>query len=207
MNEIVVVIDQKRSRDRTTVPIQRLLESLDGDRRLEIGWERTMGDELQALLQRPRVLPFVIEAAIRHDAWIGIGIGEVEERGRSVLESTGSAFRHARQAVDAAKKVPWGCTASGAGEWCAILDQSLALYGTILRQRTAEGWAAVDLRDSNPRAVDVAESLEVTPQAVTKRLRAAQYRAGLKGRDLVAGLASLAVLEHELPTVDRPVRP
>lgn len=205
MNEIVVVIDQKSSRARSTVPIQRLLESLDSDRRLEVRWERTMGDELQALLERPRVLPFVIEAGIRHDAWIGIGIGQVEERGRSVLESTGSAFLHARQAVEAAKKVPWGCTATGVNEWCSILDQSLALYGTLLRQRTPEGWEVVERRDNSRSAIEVAKSLDVTPQAVTKRLRAAQYRAALKGRDLIAALASVAVLESELRTIDRPV--
>jgi hypothetical protein len=206
MNEIVVVIDQKSSRARSTVPIQRLLESLDSDRRLDIRWERTMGDELQALLERPRVLPFVIEAGIRHDAWIGIGIGEIEERGRNVLESTGTAFLHARQAVEDAKKVPWGCTAAGVTDWCSILDQSLALYGTLLRQRTLEGWEVVDLRDNRHSAIEVAASLAVTPQAVTKRLRAAQYRAALKGRDLIAALASLAVLEPKLPSVDRPTR-
>lgn len=205
MNEIVVVLDQKGSRARTTSPIQRLLESLDRDQRLDIRWERTMGDELQALLDRPRVLPHVVEAGVRHDAWIGIGIGEIQERGRSVLESTGSAFFYAREAVTTAKKVPWGCSVMGATGWCDLLDQSLALYGTLLRQRTQEGWDAADLRDTRRRVVDIADTLEVTPQAVTKRLRAAQYRAGLKGRDLVAGLASLAVLDPPLPSVDRPI--
>jgi hypothetical protein len=195
--ELVAIVDGRSTRTKTTTQVQRLLDELrsgpvSGD------FERTLGDELQTILEDAGELPLVLEACVRHDCWLGVGIGPVEERGRTALESTGTAFRLARGAVERAKRTPTGTSVAGVNDWAALLDDAVVLYASILRDRTAEGWEAVQLHHAGLPATEIARRLEITPQAVSKRLRAAHYRHDRSGRELVGRLALLAVHDRTL---------
>jgi hypothetical protein len=191
---LVAILDGRSSRTSTTAQVRELLAELrEGPVTAE--FERTLGDELQAIVADPRELPLILEACVRHNCWLGVGIGPIEERGGSVLDSTGTAFRLARRAVEQAKRTPTGTSVVGADDWSALLDDAVVLYASVLRERTEDGWEAVLLHHAGLRATEIAERLEITPQAASKRLRTARYRHDRNGRRLVGRLAALALGE------------
>src|SRR5690348_4950761 len=72
-------------------------------------FERTVGDELQGVLDDGEALAGAVERLLRADAWnIGIGVGPVEDPlPEHTREGRGAAYLHARSAVTAAKASPW----------------------------------------------------------------------------------------------------
>ena len=163
-----------------------------------LGFERTVGDEVQAVLDSAERVVEVALELVRLDGWsIGIGAGEVHEPLPATSRAaSGQAFVHARDAVERAKQrgstVPLavdGAHPERAGEAEALLR----LLGAVVARRTAAGWAAVDALVAGAQTQkDVAARLGVSEQAVSQRLRTALWAEESANRPLAARLLTEA---------------
>jgi hypothetical protein len=114
MDVVVLTVDQDESRTGLD-QVPAALEALGAVPCLR-PFERTVGDELQGLLDDPAALPAALELLLRDGGWnIGIGIGSVEaplpDQARA---GRGEAYLAARDAVTAAKSSPWRVRNAGA---------------------------------------------------------------------------------------------
>jgi hypothetical protein len=186
---LVLTIDQRGSR-RLGDKVDEVLAKLTGER-LVRGFERTAGDEVQALLDDyDQAVRLVLELA-REDRWnIGVGLGAViQPIPQSVRAANGPAFHHARDAVERAKSAARGVAVTGpkraeAGDAEALLG----LLAAVVQRRSAEGWEVVDLMDGERTQREVAQRLGITPQAVSQRVRAALWNEERRARPLAARL-------------------
>jgi hypothetical protein len=193
---VVVTVDQKRSRraarPRAAELAKLLNEEPDVANAKWMPFEVTVGDELQGVLFQPvNVIPVLRLIARDRGWWVGIGIGNIEVPGESTRVSTGTAFVHARRAVDRAKNLPWGVAVEGGG-WPRVneLDRAIALWVTLLLTRSHRGWETVDLRLRGLTEPDIASRLGITQQAVNQRLRAAFFAQEVEGTQLIQSIAS-----------------
>ena len=182
-----MTIDQRGSRhvgDR----VDQLLVSLGA----EVGpttpgvvraFERTVGDEVQAVLDDASLVVDTAMRVLRLGGWsVGIGAGPVEEPLPAESRAgSGEAFVLARSAVERAKgrgrPVPLAVVTATQtpGEDCEAV---LTMLGSIMARRTDAGWAVIDAQAAlGPDATqdDVARRLGITQQAVSQRLRAAMW--------------------------------
>jgi hypothetical protein len=193
---VAITLDQQRSRARGVGPTAELLKRLREapDIRVAVPFAQAAGDEIQGLVADGDSLVQVLLIAARQGGWwAGVGLGAVEIAAQDVRSSTGPAFEHARHALARAKKLPWGVAAEAGAHRAVRLDRAIALWYSLLLSRTAHGWNVVELRESGKTTAQIAEMLGVTPQAVTKALRAAALRLDVEGRKLVAELLDEAV--------------
>ena len=100
----VLTIDQKDSRN-SSDRVPGLLELLSSQE-LELPFERTVGDEVQAVASSPDAVVNAALLALRQGGWsVGIGVGSVGlPLPASSREAGGEAFIAARAAVERAKK-------------------------------------------------------------------------------------------------------
>ena len=195
-----MTVDQKGSR-RVGDRVDHLLETLrplapeDGAGVVR-PFERTVGDEVQAVLDEAELAVDLALAILRLTGWsIGIGAGPVDEPlPPSARAGSGPAFVLARSAVERAKvrgrAVPVAVDGVG-GTRAGEAEAVLSVLGAILARRTAGGWEVVDaFRSHGPDATqsDVAADLGVTQQAVSQRLRAALWFEEVAVRPVVARL-------------------
>ncbi|HYH77560.1 MAG TPA: MarR family transcriptional regulator [Arthrobacter sp.] len=157
-------------------------------------FERSVGDELQGLVEEPAVVVDIALRALRSGHWyIGIGIGAVMlPTGASPREGTGTAFVAARKAVELAKSasghVPLSVVSGSIGRTaevpqharegavaCANAEAVLRLIGRLVQERTAAQWRVVDrlrlLQDAGGRhgsQKQVANELGITEQSVSR---------------------------------------
>ncbi|CAN5116541.1 hypothetical protein BH11ACT1_BH11ACT1_13820 [soil metagenome] len=173
-------------------------------------FERTVGDEVQAVIADAAVVVDIALHVLRLGGWsVGIGGGEVDEPlPASARAGSGSAFVLARAAVEAAKSrmrvVPLAVRGTDP-DAAAEAEGVLMLIGASAARRTPAGWAVIDaLTAGGPglRQEDVATRLGVTQQAVSQRLRTALWSEELAARPAAARLLSLAAGTGE----DRDVR-
>lgn len=174
----VMTIDQRGS----STDIDRVPEFLDGLRQFSSArFERSVGDEVQGVLDEPAAVVDVALHALRSGLWyVGIGVGQVNlPLTASPREGSGAAFVAARQAVDRAKAaashvplavvsggvqrgLPASADAASAGggaagreagvRACANAEAVLRLIGRLVRERTEAQWRVVDaLRAMNDR--------------------------------------------------------
>jgi len=207
----VLTVDQRHSR-RSGDRIEELLRRLAGRQRGMVRpFERTAGDEVQGVLDRPVVVVDLVTDLVRQDDWsIGIGVGPVDQPlPASTRAGSGPAFLLARDAVTRAKSRPSGLAVSGishagAGHAQAALD----LLAALAQRRSARGWEAVDLAARGRSQVEIAEALGVSKQAVSQRLQAADWHLEPPARELAAHLLAVADASGETATrpdrVDRP---
>ncbi|GIG39824.1 hypothetical protein [Cellulomonas phragmiteti] len=193
----VLTIDQRGSRHGTD-RVPELLDALAGTRVLR-GFERTVGDEVQGVLDDPEVVVDTALRVLRDGGWsVGIGAGAVDEPlPASPREGAGPAFVLARDAVEAAKsrQRPVPVAVRGADEVAASdADAVLALLGAVAARRTDAGWAAVDAaREAEAGGQDVvARALGVSQQAVSQRLRTAMWAEEVAARPAAARLLTRA---------------
>ena len=199
----VLTVDQKGSR-RVGDRVEELLAELartaaPGAGAVVRPFERTVGDEVQAVLADAGLVVTVTLDLVRHGGWsVGIGAGPVDEPlPESARAGSGEAFVLARAAVEQAKArgraVPVaveGADPARAREAEAVLS----VLGAILGRRTPGGWAAVDAVRDAPGATqaEVARTLGVTQQAVSQRLRSALWSEEEAVRPVVARLLAEA---------------
>ncbi|WNB87389.1 hypothetical protein [Cellulomonas sp. ATA003] len=199
---LVLTIDQQGSRregDRVDVLLSHLEAVLDrtsGAAGLVRPFERTVGDEVQAVVDDGDLAVELVLSVLRLGGWsVGVGCGDVDHPlPASSRAGAGPAFVLARAAVERAKSRPVPVPAAVVGEdpvVAADAEAVLTLVAAVAARRTPAGWAVIDtLHDLGvgARQEDVAERLGITQQAVSQRLRTALWAEELAARPLLGRL-------------------
>lgn len=197
----VVTADQRSSTTRGD-HVDRLLDSLTPWLKtwkadVVLPPERTVGDEIQAVVSTPHAAIDLALRLVREGEWsIGIGAGPVDLPLReSARASSGPAFIHARRAVERARgrgePVPLVVAASDA----AAEEQATAimqLLASVVRRRTDAGWEVADLLVDEATQKDVAAHLGITTQAVSQRVASAMLDEERRARPVAAHLLERA---------------
>lgn len=178
---IVLTADQVDSRstaDAVPSAIDDLNTTFGG--RLALDADRTAGDELQLMLDSGSTALQIALHLSRSERWsVGLGVGSVREPiGANIRESTGEAFIAARSAVERAKSastrfaIECPTDAAAAADLEALINLLLSIRG----RRSAQGWELYELVRTGMTQAEAALRLGITPQAVSKRARAAELR-------------------------------
>ncbi len=191
---IVVTVDQQGSR-RVGDRVEDLLAELHRFGGLTRPFERTIGDEVQAVLVDPALAVDVALHVLRLGGWsIGIGVGAVvEPLPATTREASGPAFVHARTAVERSKSrlrpVPLAVEAEDPDR-AREAEGVLTLLGSIVTRRTDAGWAVIDELASSAGTTQeaVAARLGISQQAVSQRVRTAMWAEELAVRPVAARL-------------------
>ncbi|RAN75902.1 hypothetical protein B5P43_24895 [Bacillus sp. SRB_336] len=214
----VMTIDQRGSRKGADL-VPELLAGLR-DIPVVLPFERSVGDEIQSVLDDPGSVVEAAMRALRTGHWyVGIGIGPVDfPLPASPREGSGSAFILARHAVDRAKKagerVPLSVRAEEAvelrgagtartypvglrGGHAAAAEAVLVLVGGLVRRRTLAEWRVLDALNQadSGRQIDVAKALDISPQAVSKAILRSGWQEEQGGR--AAAELLLAHADHQ----------
>ncbi|MGY4642596.1 hypothetical protein [Cellulomonas sp. URHB0016] len=192
----VMTIDQRGSR-RVGDRVEDLLRDLDPGRPVR-PFERTVGDEVQAVYDDPTEVVDVALRVLRMGGWsVGIGAGPVDEPlPASTRAAAGPAFVLARAAVEAAKSRVRTVSLAvrgfddGAGR---DAEAVLVLVAAVAARRSEAGWVVADaMAAGEVRQEVVAETLGVSQQAVSQRLRTALWSEEQAARRAAARLLALA---------------
>lgn len=188
----VLTVDQEGSR-RVGDRVPDLLAAVRDAPGLVLPFERTVGDEVQAVLADAELVVDLALRLLRMGGWsVGIGAGAVDEPlPASTRAGSGPAFVHARTAVDRAKvrSRPVPVAVAGADARAAAdAEAVLTLLGAVVTRRSAAGWAVVDAVVELGTQDRVAARLGITQQAVSQRLRAGLWAAETAGRPVAARL-------------------
>ncbi|RRQ28769.1 hypothetical protein DK926_05575 [Rhodococcus sp. Eu-32] len=182
----VLTVDQRGSR-RDVDRVGRLLDSMQ-DSRLVRPFERTAGDEVQAVAADARTVVDIALSLVRQGWWsVGIGVGSVEQPlPESTRAGRGPAFEAARDAVTRAKNAPASIaiTAADAASEGRSRDAetALTLVALLVTDRTDQGHAAVDLMADGHTQKSAAEVLGISKQAMSQRLSVARWNIEAGGR-------------------------
>lgn len=197
----VITADQVDSRSSADL-VDAVLESINsGLIGTVLDADRTAGDELQVLIAHAQDALSLILLLTRPGRWsVGCGVGNVSTPlPRNIRAATGDAFIAARRAVDRAKKrqtkfaLEAEPTTQQASDAESLIDMLLALRA----HRSPEGWELHDLMDGNDLTqAEAAQRLEISPQAVSLRARAAELRTEQ------AALPTLARILDQLDNVE-----
>lgn len=189
----VLTVDQRSSR-RDVDRVSELLTDLR-DPRLLRPFDRTAGDEVQAVADNAGVVVDLVLELLRRERWsIGVGIGPVETPlPKQTRAGRGPAFEFARRAVERAKNAVGQIAVDGVdAEAAADADAALTLLATVVLRRSPQGHDAVALARSGATQAQIADELGITKQAVSQRLAAAGWRAETAGITLVQRLLEKA---------------
>lgn len=185
----VLTVDQRSSR-RDIDRVDGLLVDM-ADQPLLRKFERTAGDEVQAVCDEPGLIVKVALDLVRRGHWhIGIGIGPVEEPlPDSTRAGRGRAFEAARVAVTRAKNTIAGIAVEGVdGQRAQDVEAALMLLGLLIARRTPEGHEAARQMSAGRTQSEAAATLGITKQAVSQRLATAGWQAEMPGRALAERL-------------------
>jgi hypothetical protein len=185
MDVVVLTVDQDGSRQGAD-QVPGALTSLAEVGAL-VAFERTVGDELQGVLDDPASVVSALEALLRAGEWnVGIGIGAIEtplpDHARA---GRGPAYLHARTAVTAAKSSPWRLRAVGESPGVRALESAVWLWAALLSRRTPRGWEVSDLVDEGLTYEETAARIGISQSAVSQRAAAAGIAEGRRARELV----------------------
>ncbi|WP_227422017.1 hypothetical protein [Pengzhenrongella sicca] len=210
----VLTIDQVGSRrvgdrvDELLSAFRTLPAAAIGARGVVRPFERTVGDEVQAVVSEATVAVDLALTILRRGGWsVGIGSGPVElPLPPTARAGTGEAFYLARGAVERAKSrvraVPLSVGGADAAA-AADAEAVLVLVAAVAGRRTAAGWEVIDTLGAagvGARQEDVAMRLGITQQAVSQRLRTALWAEELAARPLAARLLDAAGVDHRHDT-------
>ena len=197
---IVLTVDQRGSRrvgDRVDALLASLAEITPPTGGAIVRrFERTVGDEVQAVLDDADIAVDIALRLLRTEGWsVGVGLGPVDEPlPASARAGSGAAFVHARSAVERAKTRtrPVPIAVDGVSpERAAEAEAVLTLLGAVTIRRSAAGWAVIDaLAEGGDAATqeEVARRLGISQQAVSQRLRAAMWAEERAARPVAARL-------------------
>lgn len=184
-------------------------------------FERSVGDEVQGVLEAPDEVVEIALHALRSGRWyVGIGVGQVGlPLPASPREGSGPAFVAARKAVERAKAaashVPLavlaGAAAGGQAEEgagaraCANAEAVLRLIGRLIQDRTAAQWKVLDelrsVQHGHPGTHGTqkiaARKLGITEQSVSRALLRSGWQEEWAARPAAEMLLALA---HGLAT-------
>jgi len=166
--------------------------------------ERTAGDELQAMTFDATTALETTLLLLRAPHWrVGVGVGTVSmPLPGSIREARGPAFVAARAAIEQAARRTTRFALVASGQAAPRVEQCGSLISLLLTLRarwSAAGWQLYDLLEAGLTQAEAAEQLGVTPQATSKRARAAALRIDADAR------RALTLLLAELgATVEEP---
>jgi hypothetical protein len=193
----VLTADQRRS-TRHGDRVEMLLTSLEpwaathADH-VVLGPERTVGDEIQAVLNSAETTVDLALTLMRTGSWsVGVGVGHVDRPLRSTARaSSGAAFVHARRAVERARgrseAVPLvvaGDSEQGEERATAVLQ----LLASVVARRSTAGWEVADLLTPGVTQKAVADTLGISTQAVSQRISSAMLDEERRARPVAAAL-------------------
>lgn len=201
----VVTADQRNSR-RAADRVPAALAALDtaAADRLALPFERTVGDEIQALTRDPGAVVDIVLTLTRLDDWhVGIGLGPVDHPlPVSTREARGPAYLAARTAVDEARIAPSNlrlvaAETVGAGPYgetaARRAEAALVMLRALVARRTAEGWEVIDMLDATGSGKLAAQRLGVSPSAVSQRAARAARAESRLGAELARSLLAEAM--------------
>lgn len=200
----VITADQVASRrdtDRTGGLIEELTAAYTDDLVLPV--DQTAGDEIQLVTRSAAAVLGIVLDATRTGRWsVGVGVGDVRmPLPDAARKATGTAFIAAREAVGAAKRADgrFALRASTAPTSTSADDvESLVRLLVLLRERrTDHGWEVVELMRAGHQQKEAAAVLDVSPAAVSARLKAAMWRAEEDARPALVRLLSQLDVESE----------
>ncbi|WP_026550746.1 helix-turn-helix domain-containing protein [Arthrobacter sp. Br18] len=198
----VLTIDQAASRSNPDhIPdLLRLLGSIPAT----AGFERSVGDEAQGVLESPAAVVDAVLLCLRQGHWyVGIGVGDVDQPyPASPREARGSAFVLARAAVERAKKTGERAPLAVEGPpGSAEAEAVLALVGRHVSNRSPAEWRILDRLEPGRRGSQtaVARELGITPQSVSKAVARSAWVEEWAARPAAALLLSWA----DSATLDR----
>lgn len=201
----VVTADQvasRRNADRTGDLVAALTERYADQ--LLLPADQTAGDEIQLVTRSASTALSIVLDATRTGRWsVGLGVGRIRTPlPDAARKATGSAFIAAREAVGAAKRADgrFALRADGAVEAAADLEALVRLLLLLRERRTEPGWEVVELMRAGHQQKEAAAILDVSPAAVSARLKAAMWRAEEDARPVLERL--LAKLDAEAGTAD-----
>ncbi len=199
----VLTIDQKDSRN-SSDRVPGLLALL-GSEDLELPFERTVGDEVQAVASSPDAVVNAALLALRQGGWsVGIGVGSVGlPLPASSREAGGEAFIAARTAVERAKKTgdrpPIAVAAapeSGpeVAEAAAHAEAVLVLIAALVCGRSEAEWRILEHVDPHKWGAQsaAARMLGVSSQAVSNAVQRARWQEEWAARPAAAVLLERA---------------
>ena len=180
----VITADQVGSRrepDRTGALVADLSEKFGDGLMLPV--DQTAGDEVQLVTRSAETALAIVLDTTRTGRWsVGLGVGDI----RSPLpdaarKASGSAFIAARDAVGAAKRADGRFALRAAPLTTRVtvadVEPLLRLLVLIRERRTEPGWEVVELVRSGRQQKEAAALLDISPAAVSARLKAAMWRA------------------------------
>lgn len=190
-----LMADQVSSRDHTD-RVPKALEALASVKAV-LPFERTAGDEIQALIAQPGALVDAVRRLTRLGGWrIGVGVGPVElPLPHSTRAARGPAYLAAREAIGIARRAPTGfalrlgvdvsrTSYRELSEAATDTETAIWLWRATLSRRSQEGWELMDLLDAGCTNTEAARTLGVSPSAVSQRLSAAAREEGHRGAEL-----------------------
>jgi len=191
----VMTVDQRGSMRRGDA-VPDLLASLNAEHGedLLLPFERTAGDEVQALFATAATVVAVTVQLVRDGGWsAGIGIGAVQEPyPPSVRAGRGAAFVAARAAVESAKAAPYRIRVIGTEPAAERAETALWLLAGVLAKRSVHGWEAVGTMSDHQTQRDAADALGISAQAMSRRLAVAGWVEESRGTALSAYLLDQA---------------
>ncbi|WP_318241773.1 MarR family transcriptional regulator [Arthrobacter pullicola] len=208
-----MTIDQKDSR-KTPDRVPGLLRHLAG-LDLELPFERTVGDEVQAAASSAAVVVDAALQVLRLGGWsVGIGAGAVElPFPASSREAGGDAFIAARTAVERAKKtgdrpplavsVVEPAPEPGAAAAASDAEAVLVLIARLVRDRTEAEWRILEHVEPLKWGAQTAAArkLGISSQAVSNAVQRAGWNEEWAARPAAAALLERVerVLAGETP--------
>lgn len=196
---VVLTVDQRASRSQTD-GVPDLLALLPPGPGFLRPFQRTVGDEVQAVLDDADTVVATIGSLLRDGGWwVGVGIGPVEQPlPPDSRAGRGTAYLRAREAVTRAKNAPHRIVVVGAEDYRAEqLETVLWLWAGLLERRTDRGWEVADALDEGLSHAEAGRRLGISQSAVTQRTRAAALVDERRARRLAAQLLSGMLWDQE----------
>jgi hypothetical protein len=195
--------DSRRGRDEVPALLDRLAGPTAPPAPLR-SFQRTAGDEVQAVLDDAEVTVDTLAIILRTGGWsVGLGIGTVDgPLPEDARAGNGPAYVYAREAVTRAKSAPHRLGVVGAdGYGAERLETVLWLWAGILERRTPRGWEVHDALSTGLSFAEAGRRLGISQSAVSQRAQAAglvdERRARRLAADLLADLLTTDGPEEE----------
>ncbi len=196
-----ITADQRHSRQSADA-VPAALSALASISGFHLGFERTAGDEIQALTTSPAAIVAAVRELSRLRVWrIGLGVGPVEyPLPTSTRQARGPVYVAARTAIERAKSAPTKFALEVAPELAmegppgTVADagrraqSGLWTLRTIWTRRTQEGWGVADLLAKGMSNQDAAVALGISPSAASQRAGAASVSVTAAGEELATWL-------------------
>jgi hypothetical protein len=169
-------------------------------------FQRTVGDEVQAVLDDADAVVEALARILRDGGWsVGLGVGAVDEPlPPDSRAGRGEAYLLARDAVTRAKTAPHRICVVGADRYRAEqLETVLWLWAGLLERRTDRGWEVHDALGEGLSHAEAGRRLGISQSAVTQRAQSAGLVDERRARRLATELLS-EMLSGDQPKGVRP---